>query len=164
MKYINTMQTVRTMATVCTVVTVGTVCTLVGLLLQVVGYSITTITGEQVVEKKVYELNLISVRGLERVTAVEGGLEGELYGGILPPDLASTYGVDSPEKSALEEPAVVLILGSDMSHLMPRVRAPPRQLKRQQPGLMLADSILSNRTLYFGPVKMTMSAPPMRQA
>ena len=127
-------------------------------------YSITTITGEQVVEKKVYELNLISVRGLERVTAVEGGLAGELYGGILPPDLASTYGVDSPEKSALEEPAVVLILGSDMSHLMPRVRAPPRQLKRQQPGLMLADSILSNRTLYFGPVKMTMSAPPMRKA
>ena len=127
-------------------------------------YSITTITGEQVVEKKVYEISLISVRGLERVTAVEGGLEGELYGGILPPSLASAYGVDSPEKSALEEPAVVLILGSDMSHLMPRVRAPPRQLRRQQPGLMLADSILSNRTLYFGPVQTQMRAPPRRPA
>ena len=127
-------------------------------------YSITTITGEQVVEKKVYEISLISVRGLERVTAVEGGLEGELYGGILPPYLASAYGVDSPEKSALEEPAVVLILGSDMSHLMPRVRAPPRQLRRQQPGLMLADSILSNRTLYFGPVQTQMRATPRRAA
>ena len=127
-------------------------------------FSITTITGEQVVEKKVYELNLISVRGLERVTAVDGGLDGELYGGILPPDLAAAYGVDSPEKSALEDPAVVLILGSDMSHLMPRVRAPPRQLKRHQPGLMLADSILSNRTLYFGPVQSTMRAPPRRAA
>ena len=116
------------------------------------------------VEKKVYEISLISVRGLERVTAVEGGLEGELYGGILPPSLASAYGVDSPEKSALEEPAVVLILGSDMSHLMPRVRAPPRQLRRQQPGLMLADSILSNRTLYFGPVQTQMRAPPRRPA
>ena len=127
-------------------------------------YSITTITGEQVVEKKVYEISLISVRGLERVTAVEGGLEGELYGGILPPYLASAYGIDSPEKSALEEPAVVLILGSDMSHLMPRVRAPPRQLRRQQPGLMLADSILSNRTLYFGPVQTQMRATPRRAA
>ena len=127
-------------------------------------YSITTITGEQVVEKKVYEISLISVRGLERVTAVEGGLEGELYGGILPPYLASAYGIDSPEKPALEEPAVVLILGSDMSHLMPRVRAPPRQLRRQQPGLMLADSILSNRTLYFGPVQTQMRATPRRAA
>ena len=127
-------------------------------------YSITTITGEQVVEKKVYEISLISVRGLERVTAVEGGLEGELYGGILQPYLASAYGIDSPEKSALEEPAVVLILGSDMSHLMPRVRAPPRQLRRQQPGLMLADSILSNRTLYFGPVQTQMRATPRRAA
>ena len=127
-------------------------------------FSITTITGEQVVEKKVYELNLISVRGLEKVTAVDGGLDGELYGGILPPDQATAYGVDSPDKAALEDPAVVLILGSDMSHLMPRARAPPRSLKRQQPGLMLADSILSNRTLYFGPVQSTMRAPPRRAA
>ena len=115
-------------------------------------YSITTITGEQVVEKTVYELKLLSVRGLETVTAVEGGLDG----GILQPEVAAAHGVDSPEKSALEDPPVVLILGSDMSHLMPRVKAPPRQLRRQQPGLMLADSVLSNRTLYFGPVQPTM--------
>ena len=123
---------------------------------QMQTYSITTITGQQVIDKQVYELSLVSVRGLERVTAVAGGLEGQLYGGILHPELATAYGIDSPDETTLEEPSVVLILGSDKSHLMPRVRAPPRQLKRQQPGLMLADSVLSNRTLYFGTVQ-----PPM---
>ena len=127
-------------------------------------YSITTINGEQVVEKTVYEIKLVSVRGLEMVTAVEGGLAGELYGSILQPEVAAAHGVDSPDRAALEDPQVVLILGSDMSHLMPRVRAPPRQLRRQQPGMMLASSVLSNRTLYFGQVQQNMNMARMAQA
>ena len=127
-------------------------------------YAITTITGEHVLQKNVYEVRLVSVRGLEKVTVVEGGLPGELYGSILQPELATVYGIDSPTREQLNEPQVVLILGSDMSHLMPRVRVPPRPLRRQQPGMMLAESVVSNRTLYFGPVQTSLNPPRMAQA
>ena len=105
------------------------------------------------VEKNVYEIKLVTVKGLETVTAVEGGLAGELFGSVLDKDVAAAHGIDSPSMAELEDPKVVLILGSDMSYLMPRIRVPPRRLRQQYPGLMLADSVLSNRTLYFGPVQ-----------
>ena len=115
-------------------------------------FSITTISGEQIVEKQVFNLRLITVHGLENITAVEGGLEGEQEGSQLDPGVAAAHNIDAPTLGQLNEPQVVLIVGSDVGHLMPRVKSPPRRLKRQYPGLMLADSVVSNRQLYFGPV------------
>ena len=116
-------------------------------------YSITTISGEQVVEKNVYEIKLVTVKGLETVTAVEGGLAGNLFGSVLDKEVADAHGIDSPSRVELESTTVVLILGSEMGSLMPRIQVPPRRLRQQYPGLMLATSVLSNRTLYFGPVQ-----------
>ena len=116
-------------------------------------YAITTISGEQVVDKNVYEIKLVTVKGLEKVTAVEGGLAGELFGSVLDKEVADAHGIDSPSRVELENTKVVLIIGSEMGYLMPRIQAPPRRLRQQYPGLMLATSVLSNRTLYFGPVQ-----------
>ena len=79
-------------------------------------------------------------------------MEGEQEGSHLDPGVAAAHNIDAPTLDQLNEPQVVLIVGSDVSHLMPRVKSPPRRLKKQYPGLMLADSVVSNRLLYFGPV------------
>ena len=48
---------------------------------------------------------------------------------------------------------VVIIIGCDKSSLMPLVRPTPKALLQEYPGITLADSLVTNRTLYFGPIK-----------
>ena len=115
-------------------------------------FAITTVTGQEVMEKKVHEVRLVTVKGLVPVVAVEGGLEGDISGKGMDPVEAHKHRVDAPTEGEMNAPSIILILGSDMSHLMPRVQEPPRSLKKKYPQIMLAHSVLSNRTLYFGPL------------
>ena len=127
-------------------------------------YSITTINGEQVVERTVHEVQLVTVKGLKRVTAVEGGLDGDRKEAYIDKQDASKHGVDALDEKELSEPKVTLILGSDFCQYHPRLLQPPRGLARKYPGLMLAKSEVSNRLLFFGPVNPAAKEQRAQQA
>ena len=116
-------------------------------------FSIKTISGEEVMDKKVHDVRLVTLKGLVSIQAVDGGLEGGLKGDDIDEDVAKRHGLNAPTTKELDATDIVIIIGCDKSSLMPLVRPTPKALLQEYPGITLADSLVTNRTLYFGPIK-----------
>lgn len=121
-------------------------------------FSIHTISGEEIMDKKVHSVKLVTLRGLVSVSAVEGGLEGSLKGEDIDEEVARRFNLNAPTSRELDATEVVIILGCDRSSLMPQVKKTPKGLLQEYPGLSVADSLVTNRTLYFGPIKRSNAA------
>ena len=122
-------------------------------------FSVQTITGEEIMDKRVHKIRLVTIRGPVTFQAVSGGLEGGLAGEDVDKEVALKYKLDAPRSEEMEKTEVVLIIGCDQSSLMPQSKKTPKGLKEDYPGISLADSKVTNRTLHYGNIQRCHKSP-----
>ena len=122
-------------------------------------FSVQTITGEEIMDKRVHKIKLVTIRGPVTFQPVSGGLEGGLAGEDVDKEVALKYKLDAPRSEEMEKSEVVLIIGCDQSSLMPQSKKTPKGLKEDYPGISLADSKVTNRTLHYGNIQRCHKSP-----